>query len=182
MGDDLHRLQTLEVGATDAVQKHFARHVVERRPVSQRKLDFEHRRPRWLREMAAEATGVFFYGTFHCNRAGQTKTDHSSLPRNCLDRILLPERDGARIRLSSPNRFRVRFRNRLRHHHLCLDLRWSLQPRRPIVFHNAQASKLTHPLPRPSRYASPSGRTSPGKKSPCTSSPRSSAPSSPASS
>ncbi|KAH7048312.1 aquaporin-like protein [Macrophomina phaseolina] len=58
---ELERLQTLEVGATDAVQKHYARHVVERRPVSQRKLDFEHRRPRWLREMAAEATGVFFY-------------------------------------------------------------------------------------------------------------------------
>ncbi|GME35596.1 aquaporin-like protein [Neofusicoccum parvum] len=61
MGDHLERLQTLEVGATDAVQKHYARHVVERRPVSQRKLDFEHKRPRWLREMAAEATGVFFY-------------------------------------------------------------------------------------------------------------------------
>jgi glycerol uptake facilitator-like aquaporin len=29
--------------------------------VSQRKLDFEHRRPRWLRECLAEATGVFFY-------------------------------------------------------------------------------------------------------------------------
>ncbi|KAF2135435.1 uncharacterized protein K452DRAFT_281557 [Aplosporella prunicola CBS 121167] len=61
MSASLHRLQTLEVGATDAVQKHYARHVVERRPVSQRKLDFEQRRPRWLREMAAEATGVFFY-------------------------------------------------------------------------------------------------------------------------
>lgn len=29
--------------------------------MSQRKLDFEHSRPRWLREMAGEATGVFFY-------------------------------------------------------------------------------------------------------------------------
>ncbi|KAF2088559.1 aquaporin-like protein [Saccharata proteae CBS 121410] len=59
--EHLERLQTLEIGATDAVQKHVARKVVERRPVSQRKLDFENRRPRWLREMAAEATGVFFY-------------------------------------------------------------------------------------------------------------------------
>ncbi|KAL0262451.1 hypothetical protein SLS55_001419 [Diplodia seriata] len=58
----LHRLQTLEVGATDAVQKHYARRIVERRPVSERKLEFEQKRPRWLREMLAEATGVFFYG------------------------------------------------------------------------------------------------------------------------
>ena len=39
----------MEVGVTDAIQEHFARHVVERRPVSQKKLDFEHGRPRWLR-------------------------------------------------------------------------------------------------------------------------------------
>ncbi|OJD36894.1 aquaporin-like protein [Diplodia corticola] len=57
----LHRLQTLEVGATDAVQKHYARRIVERKPVSDRKLEFEQKRPRWLREMCAEATGVFFY-------------------------------------------------------------------------------------------------------------------------
>lgn len=79
---DLHRLQTLEVGATDAVKKHYARHVIERRPVSQRKLDFEHRRPRLLRELVAEATGVFFYGA--C--AGYTKDlfpdPSSSLPRS----------------------------------------------------------------------------------------------------
>ncbi|KAF2753625.1 aquaporin-like protein [Pseudovirgaria hyperparasitica] len=59
----LDRLKTheLEIGATDAIQRHYDRQVVERRPVSQRKLDFEHRRPRWLRECMAEATGVFFY-------------------------------------------------------------------------------------------------------------------------
>lgn len=63
MSNDVRRLHTndLEIGATDAVQKHFERHVVATKPVSQRKLDFEHRRPRWLREMFAEATGVFFY-------------------------------------------------------------------------------------------------------------------------
>ncbi|KAK0335706.1 hypothetical protein LTR91_020065 [Friedmanniomyces endolithicus] len=60
---NLERLHThdLELGATEAIQKHYSRHVVEARPVSQRKLDFEHSRPRWLREMMAEATGVFFY-------------------------------------------------------------------------------------------------------------------------
>ena len=52
----------LELGATEAVQQHFQRHVVSVKPVSQRKLDFEHARPRWMREMLAEATGVFFYG------------------------------------------------------------------------------------------------------------------------
>lgn len=31
------------------------------KPVSQKKLNFEHARPRWFREMAAEAIGVFFY-------------------------------------------------------------------------------------------------------------------------
>lgn len=60
---DMARLHTgdMELGATEAVQKHFQRHVVAPKPVSQRKLDFEHSRPRWLRECMAEATGVFFY-------------------------------------------------------------------------------------------------------------------------
>lgn len=60
---DLSRLNTydLELGATEAVQKHFSRNVVAGKPVSQRKLDFEHARPRILRECMAEATGVFFY-------------------------------------------------------------------------------------------------------------------------
>ena len=55
-------MHEMELGATEAVQRHFSRDVVEAKPVSQRKLDFEHSRPRWLREMAAEATGVFFFG------------------------------------------------------------------------------------------------------------------------
>jgi len=68
MANDLERMETVntgagdvEIGITDAIQQHFARHVVQRKPVSQRKLDFEHKRPRWLRECMAEATGVFFY-------------------------------------------------------------------------------------------------------------------------
>jgi glycerol uptake facilitator-like aquaporin len=51
----------MELGVTDAVQRHVTRHVIPPKPVSERKLIFEHARPRWLREMAAEATGVFFY-------------------------------------------------------------------------------------------------------------------------
>ncbi|ORY10208.1 aquaporin-like protein [Clohesyomyces aquaticus] len=63
MSHHVERLHTndLEIGATEAIQRHITRHVVEARPISQRKLDFEHKRPRWLREMMAEATGVFFY-------------------------------------------------------------------------------------------------------------------------
>lgn len=51
----------MELGVTEVVQRHVARHVVAPKPVSQRKLDFEHARPRWFRECLAEATGVFFY-------------------------------------------------------------------------------------------------------------------------
>ena len=62
-GDAMRRLQTndMEIGITEAVQRHVHRHVARPKPVSQRKLDFEHSRPRWMREMAAEAIGVFFY-------------------------------------------------------------------------------------------------------------------------
>ena len=51
----------LELGVTDALQRHISRNVVAAKPVSQRKLNFERQRPRWLREMTAEAVGVFFY-------------------------------------------------------------------------------------------------------------------------
>jgi hypothetical protein len=62
-GYDPHRMHTgdMEIGVTEAVQRHVTRHIVPPKPVSQRKLDFEHARPRWIREMAAEALGVFFY-------------------------------------------------------------------------------------------------------------------------
>jgi len=51
---NLRQLHTndLELGATEAVQQHINRHVVAAKPVSQRKLDFERARPRWLREYA----------------------------------------------------------------------------------------------------------------------------------
>ena len=51
----------IEIGVSDALQRHITRHVVPPKPVSQRKLNFEHKRPRVLRECMAEATGVFFY-------------------------------------------------------------------------------------------------------------------------
>lgn len=62
-GDNMSRLHTndMEVGVTDAVQRHVHRHVVKTKAVTQRKLDFEHSRPRWMREMAGEALGVFFF-------------------------------------------------------------------------------------------------------------------------
>ncbi|KAB8345953.1 hypothetical protein FH972_023005 [Carpinus fangiana] len=66
--NDLNRMETIdtaqgdvELGVTDVLAKHYSRHPVERRAISQRQLDFERARPRWLREMLAEATGVFFY-------------------------------------------------------------------------------------------------------------------------
>lgn len=62
-GHGVRRLHTheLEIGVTEAVQRHATRHVLPPKPVSERKLNFEHSRPRWLREMAGEAMGVFFY-------------------------------------------------------------------------------------------------------------------------
>jgi hypothetical protein len=62
-GQDIRRLHTndMEIGITEAVQQHAHRHVARPKPVTQRRLDFEHSRPRWMREMAAEALGVFFY-------------------------------------------------------------------------------------------------------------------------
>lgn len=62
--DHLRRLATgeMEVGATDVARPHLMRPVGHTGAVvSQKRLDFEHRRPRWLREMLAEMTGVFFY-------------------------------------------------------------------------------------------------------------------------
>lgn len=62
---ELSRMETVntsrgdvELGVTDAIQKHYSRHVVQRKPVSKRKLDFEAKRPRWMRECAAEIGGM----------------------------------------------------------------------------------------------------------------------------
>lgn len=61
--DELTRMQTydLEIGVSEAIRRHVTRHVVSPKPVSERTLNFEHKRPRWLRECVAEGTGVFFY-------------------------------------------------------------------------------------------------------------------------
>jgi len=61
--DHLDRLQTndIEIGISEALQRHATRHVVSTKPISPRVLNFERRRPRWLRECVGEATGVFFY-------------------------------------------------------------------------------------------------------------------------
>ncbi|KAL1998222.1 hypothetical protein VTN02DRAFT_6623 [Thermoascus thermophilus] len=61
--DHLARMRTydVEIGISEAIRRHATRHVVSPKPVSERTLNFEHKRPRWLRECVAEATGVFFY-------------------------------------------------------------------------------------------------------------------------
>lgn len=51
----------MELGVTEATQKHFQRKIVRAPPASPARLAYEARRPKFLREMAAEATGVFFY-------------------------------------------------------------------------------------------------------------------------
>ncbi|KAG9230377.1 hypothetical protein BJ875DRAFT_507341 [Amylocarpus encephaloides] len=49
MGTSTHRLHTndMEIGLTDAIQRYVHRHMVAPKPISQRKLDFEHSRPRY---------------------------------------------------------------------------------------------------------------------------------------
>lgn len=59
---DMYMQQPPDMAMTDALRKHLTRHVFCAGTVTQRRLDFEHARPTWLREMLAEATGVFFYG------------------------------------------------------------------------------------------------------------------------
>jgi hypothetical protein len=87
---DARRLRTndMELGVTEAIHKHVTRHVVAAKPVSQRRLDFEHSRPRWLREMAAEATGVFLFvyafppgvpGRYSFPRRSKTEADNLKL-------------------------------------------------------------------------------------------------------
>ena len=51
----------MELGVTEATQKHYQRKVVRAPPASKSRIAYEKRRPQILREMLAEATGVFFY-------------------------------------------------------------------------------------------------------------------------
>ena len=51
----------IEIGISEALSRHIARHVVAATPVSQKTLNYEARRPRWLRECIAEALGVFIF-------------------------------------------------------------------------------------------------------------------------
>lgn len=72
MPEPLSRLNTVstaagdvEIGVADAIQRHYQRQVVQRTVVTQKRLELERRRPRWLRECFAEAMGVFFYGALY---------------------------------------------------------------------------------------------------------------------
>lgn len=53
----------LELGVNNGLQQNIARHqaATKPKPISQRRLNFEAKRPRVLLECIAEATGVFFY-------------------------------------------------------------------------------------------------------------------------
>jgi MIP family channel proteins len=50
-----------EVDIKEVVERHVASQEPAWKAVTQRRLDFEHSRPQWLRECLAEATGVFMY-------------------------------------------------------------------------------------------------------------------------
>lgn len=59
---DHHGLHGLhDVDIHEAAAQYLARQEPAWKPVSQRRLDFEARRPSWLRECVAEATGVFIF-------------------------------------------------------------------------------------------------------------------------
>ena len=55
-GNDVRRMHTndMEIGVTDAVQRHVQRNIVAPKPVTQRRLDFEHARPRWYAILNSE--------------------------------------------------------------------------------------------------------------------------------
>jgi hypothetical protein len=121
----IERLQTgdLELGATEAVQRHVTRTVVQPAPVTQRKLDFEHSRPRWLRECMAEATGVFFYGTsWSSSDVSPPLTYSNSLSRHRSNRVFHFEQSGSSIRLVISSGLGLRYWYRFCHHYLRADI------------------------------------------------------------
>jgi hypothetical protein len=87
--EDIHRLRShdVELGISDVLNKHVARHAAHQKPVSQRRLDLEHYRPALLREMCAEATGVFFYGRYLQAIAGHRLTVGSLSWHRCNGRL-----------------------------------------------------------------------------------------------
>lgn len=132
MADDAHlrRLRTgdVELGISDVLQRHITRHVADQKPITQRRLDFEHTRPRWYREIIAEAIGVFLYGMLVSCRA---------LPRLVLIPIFsLPWYRIYRISDIQPGQFSrwiyfsdwlgIRDWHSIRHHCRRNHLRWAL--------------------------------------------------------
>jgi hypothetical protein len=114
-------------------KRHITRHVVPPKRVSQRKLNFEHKRPRVLRECMAEATGVFFYVlpgiasvcTFTLNGASPLGvTAFGSIFQ--IGWVSIP---GYHTHLNIA-KLEIGFRHwyRICHHHLCPNVRWPLQP------------------------------------------------------
>ncbi|KAL8399788.1 hypothetical protein RB594_000267 [Gaeumannomyces avenae] len=54
-------VQQVDCAVHDALERHVSQQLPPYKPVSQRKLSREARRPRWLRECIAELLGVFFF-------------------------------------------------------------------------------------------------------------------------
>lgn len=123
----------IEIGVSDALQRHVTRHVIPPKPVSQRKLNFEHKRPRVLRECMAEATGVFFYVfpgiasvcTFTLNGASPLGvTAFGSIFQ--IGWVRIPIIKHLLVLNSLPG---FCHRHRVRHHNVRANLWWPLQPR-----------------------------------------------------
>ena len=52
----------VDLGCAEAINKHYAKFLVEQKRVRQWRLNFERKRPQLLRECLAELIGVFLYG------------------------------------------------------------------------------------------------------------------------
>ena len=79
----------IEIGISEALSRHIARHVVAARPVTQKTLNYESRRPRWLRECCAEALGVFIF-VYVLSIPNFAPISHSEDKTKCLnDKISL---------------------------------------------------------------------------------------------
>lgn len=119
-------LTWITTDAHKAIQKHYERHVVSTKPVSQRKLDYERARPRWLREMMAEAYVAV------PPLVKQSLLTLTGLQHWCLflrlswyrcNSLLHAQQRRCCVRKSASNWPRVWIRHCLCYHHLCFYIR-----------------------------------------------------------
>ena len=158
---DLQRLHTadIELGVSDALQKHASRHVIPPKPVSQRKLDFEHSRPR-------------MYVQPHITPSLPTNTKLVPVSVKCLRRprgsftMFFPES------LQFPNSLSTHLRTHpFPSRSSVISSRWaSLLPLVLRLLLSPAPQSLEAILTRPLQSAWPYGKGSHGKKYPTTSS------------